>query len=231
MGVHISCCVAALAAAVVILFVLAIMTQYASAIVVFPGNSSAYGSTYAQWTAKWWAWLMSIPTNINPAADTSGINCARGQAGPVWFLAGSLGGHAERTCTIPAGEALLFPVINSECSYAETPKLTSEAALRSCAVLEIDKVSHVQATVDGVSLQSSQIPRVQSPLFNFIFPPNGIFGAPAGPSQSVSDGYWVFLHPLPAGSHELAWKAVEGSFTTTAVVNSAQDLLVHLKVR
>jgi hypothetical protein len=125
----------------------------------------------------------------------------------------------------------LDSLLNSECSYAEFPKLTSEASLRTCSVTEVDKVSHVQVTVDGVALQTTQIPRVQSPLFNFTFPSNNLFGAPAGPSQSVSDGYWVFLHPLSPGSHNIAFKAVEGTFTTTAVVNSAQDVVYHLTVQ
>ena len=37
-----------------------------------------------------------------------------GQSGSVWFLAGIFGGgSATRTCAVPAGKALYFPVLNS----------------------------------------------------------------------------------------------------------------------
>lgn len=215
---------------IVILVATAALGGIASGLQTFPAGSTPYGLPYGQWTAKWWTWAMSIPSSINPLADTTGINCAQGQTGPVWFLAGTTGGHAERTCTIPTGKAILFPVVNTECSYAEFPKLTSESALRQCAVSEQNNVQNAQAKVDGVLLQASQMPRVQSPLFSFVFPKNNIFGAPAGPSQSVSDGIWVFLPNLAPGAHTIEFKAIEGSFTTTSAVNSVQDVLYHLTV-
>lgn len=46
--------------------------------------------------------------------DIIGENCVLGQHGRVWFLVGTLGGDtATRTCAIPEGTALFFPVINS----------------------------------------------------------------------------------------------------------------------
>jgi hypothetical protein len=198
---------------------------------VYTSGSIPYGLTYGQWTTKWWTWLMSIPTNINPASDSTGANCAQSQNGPVWFLAGSTTGKAERSCTIPADKAIFFPIIDGECSYAEYPKLKTESELRSCAISQNDHTTRVEAIVDGVSLQNSQMPRVQSPLFNFIFPTNNIFGAAAGDSQSVADGYYVFLKPLPVGKHEISFKAVSVEFTTTGTQNSAQNLVYHLTVK
>ena len=55
--------------------------------------------------------------------DDSGFDCSLGQHGPVWFLAGlanefedfdkfvSLAG--ERTCSVPRGKALFFPIVNA----------------------------------------------------------------------------------------------------------------------
>ena len=37
---------------------------------------------------------------------------AKGQPGGVWFLAGSFGGRVTRTCTVPAGTPLVFPLVN-----------------------------------------------------------------------------------------------------------------------
>src|SRR4029078_3606185 len=55
----------------------------------FPLDSIPYNMTWGDWSAEWWRWLMSIPMEKNPANDTTGINCAENQSGPVWFLAGS----------------------------------------------------------------------------------------------------------------------------------------------
>jgi hypothetical protein len=51
----------------------------------FPVDSKPYGLTYGEWTARFWQWLHSIPKPDNPAADTTGKNCAIKQTGPVWF--------------------------------------------------------------------------------------------------------------------------------------------------
>jgi hypothetical protein len=102
-------------------------------IAVFQANSKPYGLAYVEWTAKWWQWGYSIPKDINPAYDDTGKNCAQKQNGPVWFLAGTYGHPANRKCDIPAGKAILFPILNSECSFAEFPKLKTLSELRVCA--------------------------------------------------------------------------------------------------
>lgn len=67
---------------------------------VFPVDSKPYGISYPDWTVRWWQWADSIPTPLNPASDKTGQNCAQSQSGPVWFLAGTFGGKAERPCSI-----------------------------------------------------------------------------------------------------------------------------------
>ncbi len=66
---------------------------------VFSPDTKPFGITYPEWTSKWWQWLVSIPAKDNPAADNTGKNCGQKQTGPVWFLAGTTGGSAERSCT------------------------------------------------------------------------------------------------------------------------------------
>src|SRR3546814_17576214 len=45
---------------------------------------------------------------------------------PVWFLAGTLGGIANRVCIIPEGKAILLPIIIDIQSFAEHPEFKSE---------------------------------------------------------------------------------------------------------
>jgi hypothetical protein len=198
---------------------------------VYTSDAKPYGLTYGQWTAKWWTWLISIPSSNSPATDSSGADCAQKQSGPVWFLAGSTTGKAERTCIIPGGKAMLFAIIDAECSYAEFPNIKTVSDLRNCAVSQENQVTHLETTVDGVSLKNSQMPRVQSPLFDFTFPANNIFGAPTGPSQSVADGYYVFLQPLSPGKHDISFKGSSVQFTTTGTNTVAQDIIYHIGVQ
>lgn len=79
---------------------------------LYPPDSKPYGLTFGEWASKWHTWLYSIPAPINPATDTTGKNCAQNQAGPVWFLAGTTGGAVDRTCSVPAGKGLVFPIIS-----------------------------------------------------------------------------------------------------------------------
>src|SRR6266566_7663089 len=78
---------------------------------VFPINSSPYGQTYGQWSAQWWQYAFSV---------TTFDNCTEEPSGPVWFLAGTTDGSiANRSCSVPAGKAILFPIFNVEQSVVE----------------------------------------------------------------------------------------------------------------
>jgi hypothetical protein len=182
-------------------------TNNSQPIAVFPANSKPHGLTYGEWTAKWWQWGYSIPKDINPAYDDTGKNCAQKQNGPVWFLAGTYGHPVNRKCDIPAGKAILFPILNSECSFAEFPKLETLSELRTCAKTIQDQVTTLNATVDGVPISDLQKYRIQSPPFNFTLPLNNILGLPSNiTTQAIADGNWVFLKPLSPGSHKITFR-------------------------
>jgi len=201
--------------------------SYADNIGVFLADSKPYGLTYGEWSARFWQWLHSIPKPDSPAADTTGKNCALKQTGPVWFLPGTFGGTNERTCTIPAGKAILVSLINVMCSYAEH-HLKTEPDLRACAKADQDKVTATSITVDGVQLNPV---RLQSPLFTVTLPPNNALGLKPQTSPAISDGYWVFLQPLPPGSHTIHTSGSLVDFTTTGTTNFASEAIDHITVK
>lgn len=197
---------------------------------VFPVNSKPFGHSYGDWSAKWWQWAAQIPSNSNPVTDKTGAKCAQNQSGPVWFLAGSSGAPVLRNCVIPAGKALMFAPLNSECSSAEDSTLKTEDQLRSCAV-NADSGGDPHVIVDGAKLQSMQTYKVQSPLFSFTFPKDNIFGAPPGPTKSVSDGWYVMLQPLSPGKHTIhLYGAVVGN-PTLGTQSFASDSTYNLVVK
>ncbi len=174
---------------------------------IFLADSKPYGLTYGEWTARWWQWAYSIPKNINPAYDDTGKNCAQKQDGPVWFLAGTFGHYVNRICDIPDGKTILLPILNSECSFAEFPKLNTMSELRTCAKTIQDQVIALNASIDGTPLRNLEKYRVQSPPFNFTLSQNNILGMPTNiTTQAIADGNWVFLKPLSPGFHKIMFK-------------------------
>jgi hypothetical protein len=194
---------------------------------VFSPDSEPYGMTYAEWTAEWWKWFISIPADQNPINDPTGEGCAVAQSGQVWFLVGSGGGKTERECTIPAGKAILIPAINVECAFSEDESLKTEDDLRACAKNDQDLVTQFGATLNGMD---AQVHRVQSPVFDITFPADNVFAVPEGPTQSISEGYWAFFKPLPPGEYDIHAEGLLVDYTVTGPVNLVEDSTYHLTV-
>ncbi len=168
---------------------------------VFPTNSKPFGSTYAQWSARWWQWALALPVDGHPFLDSPDFQVAEGQSGNVWFLGAPLPGPTVRTCTIPAGKALFVGLNNSEWSSLEG--FATEAEQRANAVFFGDHIRGVFFTLDGVPVANLSDFRFQSPQFTFTAPTPWIFGDTGGTGTSVADGYYVFVEPLRAGQHVL----------------------------
>jgi hypothetical protein len=172
---------------------------------ILPPRSKLAGLTYGDWAASWWQWILSIPQKHSPAKDNDGKDCAQKQSGPVWFLAGTFDSKpaAERTCAIPAGKAVFFPIITTEKSYVEFPEFKSEAELRSRAEDAIDRVKNVWARVDGTPIENLHQYRVKSHLFSITYVENNVIGLPPRNSEAVAEGYYIMLYPLSTGKHDI----------------------------
>jgi hypothetical protein len=171
---------------------------------VVPPPARPYGSTYAEWSARWWQWALAIPDARNPLKDGSDcLHVAEEQSGPVWFLGGAIDEsiNAERNCSVPAGKALFFPVINVECSTLEAPPFygADGDALRTC--VDGFTLADAYAEIDGVAVRGLARYFVQSPVFDFTLPPDNVLGLPEGTGSSVSNGIYLLLPPLSAGAH------------------------------
>jgi hypothetical protein len=169
---------------------------------LYAPDSKPFGRTYAEWTARWWQWVLSIAKTENPLVDENGKSCAINQNGPVWFLAGTLKGPAERSCAIPADKAILFPVINFEASVAEGDGTTDEE-LAARAKFEMDQITNIRAMISGTNVNELKQYRIQSPPFNVTLDEDNVLGLPAQTTKMMSEGYWLFLKPLEPGTYDL----------------------------
>jgi hypothetical protein len=171
---------------------------------IYNTNSCPYGKDYEEWIALWWKWLISIPKEKSPAFDTSGERCSISQRNRhVWFLAGTFGEpSASRRCIIPNGKALLFPVINYECSFADDPSMRSEQELEEKCRQEMDQIGDLNASLDGEEINVHKY-RVHSRCFTINIPRDNCLGAVGGTTRIASDGYWLLIGPLAPGDHVL----------------------------
>jgi hypothetical protein len=190
-----------------------------------------------QLTARWWQWVFSIPPADNPLLDTTtGENCQAGDMGDIFFLVGTLGGSAERDCTISEGQEILIPIINTICLdkpgvFDEPrdfqPPIGGPGSCQETVESSIDQASGLELTIDGVSIEILEDFRVQSNPFplkaqedNLL---GALFGVPPGTYISISDGYWVVVESLPAGEHTI-------HFAGQSPDVGAVDVTYHLTV-
>lgn len=199
---------------------------------IFPAEENVFGMTYGDWSAAWWQYGLSVPKATNPVLDTTGVNCGAGQsAGPVFFLVGAATTDpVTRLCTVPTGKALVFPIINIECSTVESPPFfgNNGQALRTCAAAFADGVDPgtLNATVDGKKVKNLKDFRVQSPVFDFLPTADNYLDLPGMTSGlSVSDGYWLIVEPLSAGNHVIHF---EGAFASGPGAGFSQDVTYNL---
>jgi len=177
--------------------------------IVLPPNTNPYGASYGEWGARWWQWVLEQPKDRNPLTDPTGQFCAIGQNGPVWFLSG---GVATRKCMIPWGKALFFPVANE--AYILTDPNDTPQLGRDNIKGDIDTTFNMNVDVDGTSLPNLGTYRAQSPALGSVpetfivdLPENNLFDIAAGPYQTVADGFYVMLAPLPVGTHDVRIRA------------------------
>jgi hypothetical protein len=181
----------------------------------------------------WVRWAMALPYYDGPISDQTGEDCAQGQDGPVWYLAGTFGGPVERECDIPAGKQLVFPLINQWCVFppeyypdqasidADLPAIEAwydDQHVHTCGLtLRIDGQDVMP---DFETLTEETYIKVSEP---FDIDLNEAHWAPeyfaGGVLPTTGHGNYVRLQPLPPGDHVIEFGGelcAPYSFSTSA---------------
>ncbi|MFO1204416.1 MAG: hypothetical protein U1E63_01430 [Burkholderiales bacterium] len=181
-------------------------------------QSKVYGKTYGEWAAEWQKWAYAGTSAQNAITDTDGRYCNLNQPKEgVWFLAGTFGQvNVTRTCTIPKGRALFYPLV--EYGWIDCPGTPdedlSDAQVRAILAGTIDTACQLTSTLDGVAIASLQVltGRTQSPNFRSILPNDSVIADKSGcptplpggkTGRQIVDGYWIMVPPLSSGKHNL----------------------------
>jgi hypothetical protein len=168
-----------------IVIAISVILALAVAAPIASGQTASQPQDLKALSGEWWTWAISKPSPLD-GDYIQGRRCKGEFVEGVFFLAGTQGGEATRTCTVPADTALFFPVLNSfitddEEAYPEGPTNFVDTALAN---------GEFSATLDGEDLE---IIRIATGPFTLTVPKPNIFKAPPGPYTAVSDGLWVYL--------------------------------------
>jgi hypothetical protein len=217
----------------IFLFALVLMISaqaaFAKKASIIPPNSKPYGSSYGEWGAEWWKWSLGIPVAAHPFNPDLNLDCSTEQSGQVWFLGSTIVSEqispeysvarADRTCSVPSGKAIFFPVLNVECSQLEGNGDTYEA-LSECTDFYMRRAVNMSVKVDGVEVTNLQKYRQKSPLFTFQLPEDNFLGidiaTQGSESISVADGVYIMLAPPSTGVHTV-------QFAGDFIFNEAED--------
>lgn len=158
------------------------------------------GVSQAEWSRAWWQWAGSFERADSPVGDQTGALCERKQSGEVWFLAGTYGTHRTiRTCKVPKGKFLFFPLINYVVMPLTDVPISCLAVMSKAAAMTND-VTALILDVDGVRVPNLETFR-QATGQCFDMGALRATGVPVFPS--AANGYYVMLRPLSRGTHIL----------------------------
>jgi hypothetical protein len=189
---------------------------------VFPPETEPFGLSYEDHVKNYWKWQLSLPIDKSPFKDETGEKCASEQINlnsSVFYLSGGGGGTHHRECKMPVDKGVLIPVLTAEFSDKEVPNASPEE-LSKLAKIDQDHVTSLVLDINGKKIFDEKYPdgianaknstaqqyRTHTGVFDVVFPDNAIFGASAGPSKVVADGFYVITEPLKKGNYTIAYK-------------------------
>ena len=188
------------------------------------------GRKVSEYVNRWWQWTYTMPEDQSPVHDLTGAHCDAKQEGEVWFLAGGYGSSTiTRSCVIPEGRYIFFPVINMVYWPRYEGSLTCDEAKRHAA-LNNDELLTIEVSLNSVSAWNPANTRIASEqCFDLL----GMLPREINPPRvypAATDGYWLMLKPLPKGEHVLKFQA-QYDKEKTPYGKMLQDIEYHLTIQ
>jgi hypothetical protein len=204
-----------------------------------PIDGDIGGRTYKDEAAGWWQWELAATHDALPSTDPDGHLGAVGQPSDFFFLAGTSGGAAVRSVTVPAGRPLFFPILDTVwVSFPGIDPPFSEDGNEQNArdLIAMNGSETLGLEIDGVTVPDLASYRVISDVFGVTMPDWNMFdgddpvaddvvGGGEFP-ECVADGFYIMLEPLPAGTHEIHFTGSR----TTPYYGFSLDTTYHLTV-
>ncbi|MCI0558039.1 MAG: hypothetical protein MN733_06050, partial [Nitrososphaera sp.] len=178
-------------------------------------DSNPNGATYEEWSMRYWLWLLSIPSNMNPVFADNEANCAESQTEEnVWFLVGPGPDNDAKVyrCAVPEGKSLFMPIVSTYCATAVQGSLETDEDIAECRE-PINSITELKVEIDGTMITELEQNRATTEFFEVRLPEVNLWGGEPT-EQMMSDGYWMMIEPLAAGDHEIHIRAVQQDAST-----------------
>jgi hypothetical protein len=184
---------------------------------VLPAQSIVAGKAIADWVVESYKWVYSFSTNATPFVDPDGRWANRGQAGPIFFVAGAPVTELQqavisRRYTVPANTHLLMPLLTVEAENIDRVPPLTVVELRGLAAGFFGQPPELHLSIDSVEMPDLFSHREFVPTFSLQFSSaDNLKSLHYGHAITglidpvIVDGYWVMLRPLPVGRHVLNW--------------------------
>jgi hypothetical protein len=191
---------------------------------VYSGNDRPFNISYDDWAARFWnKWIGKNTAEATPNAGGCLLVNNDNKSEPMVMLmeTADVNSPPTQSCQISSHQGLIVPLWIGWCDTGSTPG--SDVSLIKCAKeqnlgnilsdVKVDGVSvaklDVQQTEQSGSLNYkirslSNVTEFASKGFPLVIPagthkPNQV----TGKWRAVSQGWWVFLKPLPPGEHTI----------------------------
>jgi hypothetical protein len=219
-----------------------------SSVEVLDPTQPHYGNSDDEWGALWWKWIYELPQTaaadggapncIIPFLDPTGADCAVGQSGDVFYLAGTGGGVVVRDkCVVPAGKAIFFPILSFSADNAGVPAAMQlpETGLMGYVQKQLDGIpsAGLSAEIDGVPIANLARFKTKVTKFSYTLPPEpnvytceGATGVTGLVDPSYAAGYYIMLAPLVQGAHTLHFAGSSPATNPPIMV----DVTYHLTI-
>lgn len=188
--------------------------------------------TYSDLSIAWRNWQHGVidETGLSPFDDDPNGDLGNvAQSGSVHFLAGAPADqNAVRTCTIPTGKFIHFPIINAAwitdnpggAAQISDPDFFEFVDGLLYGVMTDDAVT-LGVTVDGQELANLHDYFVESPIFELPY-----YGSLDDGYLNFDYGYYILLAPLSAGEHTIHISGSFPFFANTIEVDVTYELTV-----
>jgi hypothetical protein len=188
---------------------------------LFSKDDKPFGVSYDDWIAKYWNWVLSL--NTDKATPKPG-GCLINKSDSMVMLLNTADVNfpPQQVCKISSNQAIMIPLWIGWCDTGSNGRTATDEQLTKCA--REQNLGNIRSgvKVDGLpvanldvrmSLISGKLDyKINSPLtnindfyskgFNLTIPADThIANQVTGTWRAESQGWWVFLKPLPPGEH------------------------------